>query len=52
MSGIVIRSASEDEYDAVARMWKASHDSTGLATGSDATLEDLRERIPVEIAKG
>ena len=49
---IVIRPAREDEYDAVTRVWLASHVSTGLATGSDATLVELRARIPAEIAKG
>jgi ribosomal protein S18 acetylase RimI-like enzyme len=52
MSEIIIRPARADEYDEVARVWMASHVSTGLATGSDATLADLRARIPVEIAKG
>jgi len=52
MSEIVIRTPREDEFDAVARVWMDSHVSTGLATGSDATLADLRARIPQEIAKG
>ena len=52
MTAIVIRQARADEYDAVARVWMDSHVSTGLATGSDATLADLRARIPVEMEKG
>ncbi len=52
MTGIVIRPARTDEYDAVARVWMDSHVSTGLATGSDATFAELRARIPLEIAKG
>ncbi len=52
MSGIVIRPARADEFDAVARVWMESHVSTGLATGSDVTLAELRARIPAEIAKG
>ncbi|MEJ0028000.1 MAG: GNAT family N-acetyltransferase [Rhizomicrobium sp.] len=52
MSGIVIRPARAHEFDAVARVWMDSHVSTGLATGWDATLADLRARIPDEIARG
>ena len=52
MSGITIRTAREDEYDEVTRVWLDSHVSTGLAIASDATYADLRARIPVEIANG
>jgi ribosomal protein S18 acetylase RimI-like enzyme len=52
MSGIVIRKAREDEFDAVTRVWLDSHVSTGLATNSDASFAELRARIPVEIADG
>ncbi|MEI9885274.1 MAG: GNAT family N-acetyltransferase [Rhizomicrobium sp.] len=52
MSEIVIRPAHEDEFDAVARVWLDSHVSTGLAVASDASLAELRARIPIEIANG
>jgi len=52
VSAIAIRTAREDEYDAITRVWMDSHVSTGLATGSDATFATLRARIPDEIAKG
>ena len=52
MSAIAIRTAREDEYDAITRVWMDSHVSTGLATGSDATFAALRARIPDEIVKG
>ncbi len=49
---IVIRLAREDEFDDVARLWLDSHVSTGLATAADAIFDELRARIPVEIANG
>jgi ribosomal protein S18 acetylase RimI-like enzyme len=49
---ILIRPARDDEFDAVARVWRASHESSGLATAWDATYDELRARIPHEIANG
>jgi ribosomal protein S18 acetylase RimI-like enzyme len=52
MSGLVIRPALEAEYDAVARIWLESWESTGLSGPGDAGFEALRERIDREIAAG
>jgi GNAT superfamily N-acetyltransferase len=49
---VVIRPARADEFDAVTRVWLDSHVATGLATNSDATFTELRERIPREIENG
>jgi ribosomal protein S18 acetylase RimI-like enzyme len=51
-AAIAIRPAREDEFDAVTRVWFDSHVSTGLAVPGDSSFEDLRARIPREIAKG
>ncbi|MEI9996326.1 MAG: GNAT family N-acetyltransferase [Rhizomicrobium sp.] len=48
-SGIPIRPARDDEFDAVARVWIASHETTGLG-GADFDM--LRARIPREIENG
>jgi GNAT superfamily N-acetyltransferase len=52
MDNIIIRTAREDEFDAVTRVWLDSHVSTGLATAGDASFADLRARVPREIAHG
>jgi ribosomal protein S18 acetylase RimI-like enzyme len=52
MTTIRIRPAREDEFDAITRVWIASHESTGLATSWDASFDELRARIPREIAAG
>ena len=50
--GIVIRPAREDEFDAITAVWLASHESTGLASPWDARFDELRARIPREMAAG
>ncbi|MCP1735812.1 hypothetical protein ABIF38_001873 [Bradyrhizobium japonicum] len=47
-----IRPARSDEHDAIARAWMASWVSTGLSQASDSLLNDLRARLPREIAGG
>lgn len=49
---IAIRPAREDAFDAVTRVWMASWESTGLGAPGDASFDDLRARIPREIANG
>jgi hypothetical protein len=48
----VIRTASADEHDEIARIWMESWVSTGLDTASPLLLANLRGRIPREIEKG
>jgi ribosomal protein S18 acetylase RimI-like enzyme len=48
----VIRPARSDEYDQVARVWMDSWISTGLEDASDALLEKLCARVPMEVEKG
>jgi ribosomal protein S18 acetylase RimI-like enzyme len=52
MAPPTIRPARADEYDRIARVWMNSWSSTGLEDASDALLEKLRARIPLEVAKG
>ncbi len=47
-----IRPARGDEYDAVARVWFDSFDSTGCRRDYDVPYESLRARIPQEIKNG
>lgn len=50
---IIIRPASDAEYDVVAQVWASSFFSTGLASATfDETVAELRGRIPVEVANG
>lgn len=49
---LAIRLAREDEFDAIARLWLASWESTGLGGPGDASLDELRARIPREFAAG
>jgi len=52
MTPPTIRAARSDEHDAIARAWMASWASTGLSQASDSLLNDLRVRLPREIAGG
>ncbi|MCA1402002.1 GNAT family N-acetyltransferase [Bradyrhizobium sp. BRP56] len=52
MTPPIIRPARPDEHDAIARAWMASWVSTGLSQASDSLLNDLRVRLPREIAGG
>jgi len=52
MTAVVIRPAREDEFDEVTRVWMASWESTGLSDPHDSTFQELRERIPRELAAG
>jgi len=47
-----IRPALPHEYDAIARVWMDSWVSTGFGTASDILLDQLRARVPAEVAKG
>ncbi len=47
-----IRPGRPDEYDEIARIWMESWTSTGLTPRSDGLLNDLRVRLPREIAGG
>ena len=47
-----IRPALPHEYDAIARVWMESWVSTGFGTASDILLDQLRARVPAEVAKG
>ena len=49
---MIIRKATAEDHDALARIWLESWYSTGLKTLFDPGLEMLRARIPDEIAKG
>lgn len=50
---MIIRLARPDEFDAVATLWFNSWISTGLAgRPGDATLDDLKVRLPKEVAAG
>ena len=55
MSALTIRTARDDEYDAVADVWMRSWFSNGIADpqgGESWPLAEMRERIPQEIANG
>ncbi|MBI1330667.1 MAG: GNAT family N-acetyltransferase [Alphaproteobacteria bacterium] len=47
-----IRPAREDEYGTIARVWYDSWLSIGIANEKDATLAELRARIPKEVESG
>ena len=47
-----IRVARADEHDEIARIWMESWVSTGLSQPSEKLLNDLRVRLPREIAGG
>ncbi len=51
-SNVEIRPAIEDEFDEITRVWMASWESTGLSISEDASFEDLRARLPRQIAEG
>lgn len=51
-SGFTIRTARDDEYGEIARIWLESWVSTGLDTASGELLAKLRERISREIEQG
>jgi GNAT superfamily N-acetyltransferase len=48
----IIRPASADEYDEIARVWMNSFCSTGLEAPSNFMLANLRARVPREVEKG
>jgi ribosomal protein S18 acetylase RimI-like enzyme len=52
MCSLVIRPAREAEYDAVARIWLESWESTGLSDPGETGFDALRARIEREIAAG
>jgi GNAT superfamily N-acetyltransferase len=52
MSDLIIRSASAEEYDEIARVWMESWVSTGLSEPSEFLLANLRARIRREIDDG
>ena len=51
---MIIREATEEDFDAVARVWKESWISVGISNAIDdaVTVADLRARIPYRIAGG
>ena len=49
---VEIRPAREADFDAVARVWLESWESTGLGATVDSPYAELRARIPGEIATG
>jgi GNAT superfamily N-acetyltransferase len=51
-AGITYRTASEADFDAVARLWLESWQSTGLAITRVATEEGNRKRIAFEVKNG
>jgi ribosomal protein S18 acetylase RimI-like enzyme len=51
-AGITYRAATEADFDAVARLWLESWQSTGLAITRFATEEGNRKRIALEVANG
>jgi GNAT superfamily N-acetyltransferase len=51
-AGITYRTATEADFDAVARLWLESWQSTGLAIARFATEEGNRKRIALEVANG
>jgi GNAT superfamily N-acetyltransferase len=52
MAQPLIRSAREEEYDEIARLWMESWVSTGLEDASNFLLAQLRARIPREAENG
>ncbi|MDB5681808.1 MAG: hypothetical protein JWO16_1613 [Sphingomonas bacterium] len=52
MTDIVVRPANPADYDAVADVWLAGWLSTGLSTGDDPTIVQMRARIDGDLAKG
>jgi ribosomal protein S18 acetylase RimI-like enzyme len=51
-AGITYRTASEADFDALARLWLESWQSTGLAVARFATEEGNRKRISFEAVNG
>ena len=49
---IVIRPATEADYDDVARVWMASWQSIRLPHWEEASIPNARARIPIEMANG
>ncbi|OKO80440.1 GNAT family N-acetyltransferase [Bradyrhizobium sp. NAS96.2] len=47
-----IRPGRPDDHDVIARVWMESWVSTGLSQASESLLNDLRARLPREIAGG
>lgn len=52
MSGIELRPATPDDYDAIAAIWHASAGLPGVGPANLPSLERLRERVDIEIAAG
>jgi GNAT superfamily N-acetyltransferase len=48
----IVRPAIPADYDAVADVWLAGWLSTGLSTGDDPTIPEMRARIDEDLAKG
>jgi GNAT superfamily N-acetyltransferase len=49
---IVVRPATPKDYGAIADVWLAGWLSTGLSTGDDPTIAEMRARIDDDVAKG
>jgi len=49
---VIVRKATSDDHDVLARIWLESWYSTGLKSLFDPGLDMLRSRIPEEVAKG
>ncbi len=49
---MIIRSAVPADFNDVARIWFESWATVGIAIAQDATVEELRARIPEDIAGG
>ena len=47
---LTIRHPHPDEYDIVTRVWMAGWQSIGLGHAADASFEDLRARVPINVA--
>ncbi|NQW00509.1 MAG: GNAT family N-acetyltransferase [Rhodospirillales bacterium] len=52
MDQFSLRPVTTSDYDALAKLWLASWQSTGLAVAALANAEELRGRIPAELANG
>ncbi len=47
-----IRAYAEGDFDAVTSLWLRSWESTGVVLAKPATLAQLRERFPQDLARG
>lgn len=52
MSGILLRPATPDDYDAIAAIWHLSASLPGVGPAQLPSLERLRARLDVEVAEG